>query len=157
MSNFTHKIYFLLFFFTCCLLSGRSLIYSLFRNHFSYVLSYVLPMIWHNMLIFLSIFLIFKWWRQPFNRFRSEPSFFRSSSASPVVSPDLHTSPRGLITRLSFPEAPAGPSTSSRRSCAILVNLFVQAPFRRLTVLLFTRTKRNRSTEIRSLDPSERT
>ena len=72
---------------------------------------------------------------EPFNRFRSEPSFFRSSSSAyPIARPDLHTSPRGLVTRLHFlkrlpvfPLPLAAPAFSP---------LFVAAHFRRLTFFL---------------------
>ena len=48
------------FFFKCCYPTGRSLIYLLFRFHFSYVLIYVLRVKYNNMLIiFLSMALIF--------------------------------------------------------------------------------------------------
>ena len=52
----------------------------------------------------------------------------------PLTSPDLRTSPRGLVFRRDdtlFPETPAGSSSSSRRSR--LPTLFVAAHFHRLT------------------------
>ena len=66
--------------------------------------------------------------------FSKRTFIFRSSSAYPVARPDLHTSPRGLVTRLHFlkrlpvfPLPLAAPAFSP---------LFVAAHFRRLTFFL---------------------
>ena len=53
-----------------------------------------------------------------------------------------HESP-GTHNSTFIPETPAGPSTSSRRSCAVLVkSLRFRLPFVDLQFFLFTRTKR---------------
>ena len=67
------KMYRIFFFLLLLLLPspGRSLIYSLFNFHFSYVLSYLLRVKYNNMLI-ISLHVIPNW-RSPFNRLRNEP------------------------------------------------------------------------------------